>query len=266
MPTAPVASGEIQYELHGEGTPLLLVAGLGGVAAYWQPQLEAYARHYRVLTYDHRGCGRSARSKGLYTVDEMTGDLLSLMDHLEIEKAHLLGHSTGGAIGQTLAVTHPERLLSLTLYSSWTRTDAFMRRSMETRKTLLETAGVDAYIKATPLFLYPDWWINGSPEKLAALDAATRASFPPVEIAAKRCQAVIDFDRVEELNRITAPTHVLCAKDDFLTPFYFSEELARRIPGARLTALARGGHAASQIEQEAFDRAVLDFLASVEKA
>jgi pimeloyl-ACP methyl ester carboxylesterase len=183
MPTAPVASGDIQYELHGEGTPLLLVAGLGGVAAYWQPQLEAYARYYRAVTYDHRGCGRSTRSKGLYTVDEMTGDLLSLMDHLEIEKAHLLGHSTGGAIGQTLAVTHPERLLSLALYSSWTRTYAFMRRS-----------------------------------------------------------------------------------DDFLTPFYFSEELARRIPGARLTALARGGDAASQIEQEAFDRAVLDFLASVEKA
>jgi aminoacrylate hydrolase len=266
MPTAPVASGEIQYELHGEGTPLLLVAGLGGVGAYWRAQMEAYARHYRVVTYDHRGCGRSTRSKGLYTVDEMAGDLLSLMDHLEIEKAHLLGHSTGGAIGQTLAVTHPERLHSLTLSSSWTRVDAFMRRSMETRKTLLESAGVDAYIKATPLFLYPDWWINGFPERLAALDAATRASFPPIEIAAKRCQAVIDFDRVEELNRITAPTHVICAKDDFLTPFYFSEELARRIPGARLTALGRGGHVASQIEQEAFDRAVLDFLASVEKA
>jgi aminoacrylate hydrolase len=264
MPTAPLAWGEIQYELRGEGTPLLLVAGLGGVGAYWQPQLEAYARHYRVVTYDHRGCGRSTRSEGAYTVDEMTSDLLSLMDHLGIEKAHLLGHSTGGAIGQTLAVTHPERLL--TLYSSWTRVDAFMRRSMETRKTLLETAGVDAYIKATPLFLYPDWWINGSPEKLAALDAATRASFPPIEIAARRCQAVIDFDRVEELNRITAPTHVVCAKDDFLTPFYFSEELARRIGGARLTALARGGHAASQVEREAFDRVVLDFLASVEKA
>ncbi len=263
MPLAPIEDGEIWYESHGNGPPLLLVPGLGGVGAYWHPQIERYSQHYRVITYDHRGCGKSTRSETAYSVDQMSRDLLQLMDHLELDSAHLVGHSTGGAIGQTIAIDHPDRLRSLVLYASWTRTDPFMRRVMETRKCLLESAGVEAYIRATPAFLYPNWWLNRETDKLAALDAATLASFPSVTIAASRCQAVIDFDRVDSLGRIRAPTLVVCAKDDFLTPLYFSEELARRIPHARLTVLDGGAHAASQACPEPFDEAVLDFLSTV---
>jgi aminoacrylate hydrolase len=81
---------------------------------------------------------------------------------------------------------------------------------------------------------------------------------------ASRCQAVIDFDRLAELGRIHAPTLVICAKDDFLTPSYLSEEMARSIPGAKLVLLEQGAHAASQTAPEPFDRAVLEFLGSVE--
>jgi aminoacrylate hydrolase len=263
MPLAPIEDGEISYEIHGNGPPLLLVPGLGGMGAYWRPQIERYSQHYRVITYDHRGCGRSTRSETAYSVDQMSQDLLQLMDHLKLDSAHLVGHSTGGAIGQTIAIDQPDRLHSLVLYASWTRTDPFMRRVMETRKRLLESAGVEAYIRATPVFLYPNWWLNREKDKLAALDAATLASFPSAAIAASRCQAVIDFDRVDDLGRIKAPTLVVCAKDDFLTPLYFSEELARRIPHARLAILDGGAHAASQVCPEPFDEAVLGFLNAV---
>jgi len=267
MPFAPISDGELYYEAYGDGIPLLFVPGLGGVGAYWHPQIEHFARHrYRVITYDHRGCGRSTHSEMRYTVDGMCSDLLELMDHLALESVHLVGHSTGGAIGQTLAVTHRERLRSLVLYATWTQTDPFMRRVMETRKTLLESAGVEAYIRATPVFLYPDWWINSSAGELAALDAATLASFPAATIAASRCQAVIDFDRTAELGGITTPTQVICAKDDFLTPPYFSEDLARCIPGAGLVLLGRGGHAASRILPEPFNNAVLAFLRSLDES
>jgi aminoacrylate hydrolase len=194
----------------------------------------------------------------------MSHDLLDLMDHLGIERGHLLGHSTGGAIGQTIAVTHPERLNGLVLYATWTRTDAFMGRVMKARKTLLETAGADAYIDLTPCLLFPDWWINQNHEKLAALDRATRESFPTVTIAASRCQAVIDFDRRRDLDKIRAPTLVICARDDFLTPFYFSEELTGRIKAARLFAIEKGGHCVSQVNPAAFDQPVLEFLARVD--
>ncbi|MDY7229555.1 alpha/beta fold hydrolase [Hyalangium rubrum] len=264
MPYAPIEEGTLYYEEYGSGPPLLLVSGLGGTSAYWRPQLEAYSKRYRVILHDHRGCGRSTRSEISYSVDQMSRDVLALMDHLRLERVHLLGHSTGGAIGQTIAVTAPERLRSLVLYASWGRTDEFFRRAMESRKALLERSGPEAFIRATPLFLFPPWWIHRFPERVAALDQVSREGFSGVAITASRCQAIIDFDRLAELGRIQAPTLVLCAQDDFLTPLYLSEELARHIPGARLVALARGAHAASQVEPEPFDQAVLGFLEEAE--
>ena len=260
MPKAPIDGIEIYYEEHGEGPPLLLVPGLGGVGAYWRPQLRPFSEHFRVVVHDHRGTGESTRSEIAYSVDQMTGDLLRLMDHLGIERAHLVGHSTGGAIGQTLAIEHPDRVDSLVIYSSWTTCDPFMRRVFETRKTLLQDSGVEAYIKATPVFLFPDWWINQNAESFAAADRDSVAGFPSVEIAASRCDAVMNFNRVSQLGEITARTLVICAKDDFLTPAYFSQELANKIPGAELKLLEKGGHCVSQTIPSEFNSAVLSFL------
>ena len=101
--------------------------GLGGVGVYWKPNLPALSAKYRVIVHDHRGAGQSTHSKIRYSVDQMTDDLVRLMDHLKIEKAHLVGHSTGGAIGQTLALKSPERLKSMVLFATWTKADFFFR-------------------------------------------------------------------------------------------------------------------------------------------
>jgi aminoacrylate hydrolase len=260
MPVISIGDGEIYYESHGSGTPLLLVPGLGGTGNYWQPQIAEFSKQFRVIVHDHRGTGQSTRSKIAYSVDQMTRDLLQLMDVIGIDRAHLLGHSTGGAIGQTMAIEHPERLISLVLYASWTKSDAFMRRVFEIRKTLLSSAGAAAYLKATPLFLFPDWWINENSDALKAADTKLLEGFPPVEIAISRCDAVVNFDRVSQLGQIRTPTHIVCAKDDYLTPSYFSQELARLIPNATLHLLERGGHACSQAVPQEFNRLVLAVL------
>lgn len=260
MPVISVGNGDIYYESYGSGTPLLLVPGLGGTGNYWQPQIAEFSRHFQVIIHDHRGTGQSTRSKIEYSVDQMTRDLLKLMDGLGIERAHLLGHSTGGAIGQTMAIEHPDRLMSLVLYATWTKCDAFMRRVFYIRKTLLSSAGAAAYIKATPLFLFPDWWINQNSASLEVADKKLLEDFPPVEIAISRCDAVLNFDRVSQLGLINTPTHVVCAQDDYLTPSYFSEELARVIPNAQFHLLERGGHACSQTLPQEFNQLVLKSL------
>jgi aminoacrylate hydrolase len=260
MPKADLGDLQLYYEVHGEGPPVLLVPGLGGVGAYWQPNIPAFAAKHRVIIHDHRGTGQSSRSKIDYSVDQMTDDLVRLMDHLKIDRAHLVGHSTGGAIGQTLAATHPERLSSLVIYSSWTKADPFFKRIFEARRTLLTTAGAAAYVRSTAAFLYPDWWINGNVALLEEREKVTIPNFPASEIVASRIDAIVAFDRTADLPRIKAPTLVICAKDDFLTPPYFSEELARLIPGAELQLLDKGGHCASESATEAFNAAVLRFL------
>ena len=112
MPKVTIADAEIYCETYGKGTPVLLVSGLGGVGNYWAPNIPAFSQKYQVVIHDHRGAGQSSRSLIRYSVDQMASDVLALMDKLGIDKAHLVGHSTGGAIGQTVAATHPERLIS----------------------------------------------------------------------------------------------------------------------------------------------------------
>jgi aminoacrylate hydrolase len=260
MPKIRLDDFELYYETHGSGPPLVLVTGLGGFADYWKPQLDMFSRHFTVVTHDHRGCGASTHSRIDYSVDQMTGDLLKLMDALKIERAHVVGHSTGGAIAQAIAIDHPDRVANLVLYATWTKADPFMRRVFEPRKALLAAAGAEPYVRGTAALVYPDWWINANAEALAEADKRTLARFSTPEIVCSRIDGILAFDRSAELKRIAAPTLVICAEDDYLTPSYFSKEIAVLIPGARLHLMERGGHVCSQTMPEEFNGIVLPFL------
>src|SRR5262249_22672057 len=192
------------------------------------------------------GTGGREWAKTAYSVEQMAADTLALMDTLGLEPVHFVGHSTGGAIGQILAIEAPGRLRSLVLSSSWTKADPFFRWCFEVRKELLLKSGIAAYQHIAPLFLYPPWFINRHAAEIRAEQAASVAGFTTVEIARARIDAILAFDRTAELASIRTPTLVICAKDDGLTPAYFSEELARSIPGAELIVLDTGGHAASR--------------------
>ena len=258
MPVARLPEVDIFYEIVGNGPPLLLVAGLGGVAGYWKPQLDVLSRSFSVILHDHRGTGRSGRP-ATYSVEAMAGDIIDLMDHLGVDRAHFVGHSTGGAIGQVIAIDHPGRLASMIQFASWTRADDHFRWCFEVRKTLLSVS-VGAYFHATPLFLMPPWYIRDNAQRLLIEEEAAVASAPPAEILAARIDAILAFDRRDELGSIRVPTMVLCAKDDVLTPPAFSEELARLIPDAESIWMERGGHACSQVLPEEFNTIVANHL------
>jgi len=251
----------IAYESHGSGEPVMLVPGLGGVGAYWTSNLPAFSARYRTIVHDHRGTGQSDRPVMKYSVQQMADDVRGLMDELGIAKAHIVGFSAGGAIGQILAVDHPERVATLTLYSSWTRADAYFRRLFDVRQRLLDEGGVEAYTRGSAVFMYPPYFVNANIDRLTARETAGLPFAPSAEIITSRMQAVLDFDREAQLPRIKQPTLVVCARDDIITPPHYSEALAARIPGATLAWLERGGHGASDAEPEAFNRVVLDFLA-----
>ncbi len=95
---------------------------------------------------------------------------------------------------------------------------------------------------STAFFLYPDWWINENIALLEQRESITISNFPTPEIAASRIDAILQFGRTANLGKIKTPTMIICATDDFLTPPYYSRELAPLIPGAALVELERGGH------------------------
>ena len=262
MPRITVGDGALYYERQGVGFPVLFVSGLAGLASFWQDQVAAFSKQFDVVTHDHRGIGQSDLTRSGFTVDRMAADVIGLMDALEIEQAHIVGHSTGGAIAQILAIEHPKRLASIVLSATWTKPDAYFRRLFTLRKDLLLRLGPSAYVQANTLFLYPSQWIARNNERLRHQEAQALATFPPTEIAASRIDAILAFDRTEQLARVKTPTLVIGAEDDIVTPAYFSEELGRLVPGAEIKIFPRGGHGLALVRTREFNQAVLPFLAS----
>lgn len=262
MPKLSIGDCSLYYEEHGAGEPLLLVPGLGGVGASFFKQIPELAKHYRVIVHDHRGCGQSDKPLMRYSVEQMAQDVLRLMDALKLERAHFLGHSTGGAIGQIIAIEEPQRLKKLILSSTWTHCDAFFARVFEARLALLRHAGPMGYLRATTAVLYPAWWVAQNEKLLAEQEKQQAAGFPPVEVVLSRIEAIMRFDRREQLSRIRTPTLVSVAADDNVTPAYFSEALARAIPGAKRKVFEGGGHLLYHVIDREYTQAVLDYLKS----
>jgi aminoacrylate hydrolase len=263
VPTASIGDADIYYEEKGEGPPLMLVPGLAGTGSFWISQVPDFARDFRTIVHDHRGAGRSTHSRITYSVEQMADDTLRLMDALGVEAAHLVGHSTGGAIGQVIATEHPERLRSLVLSATWAGPDPFFRRLFESRKQTLLDSGIEAYLRASVLFQATPRWVSDNDEFIAEMHALTAAASPPVEIVASRIDAIMRHDRRRRLLQIRVPTLVIVARDDMITPPFYSEELASAIPDAKLVVLESGGHFSPAIHSEPYNRAVGAFLRSL---
>jgi aminoacrylate hydrolase len=262
MPRISIGDCSLHYERHGMGFPVLFISGLGGFGAFWQDQVAAFSKRFEVVTFDHRGIGQSDQGRVGYTVERMAADVVALLDRLGIKRGHVVGHSTGGAIAQVLAIEHPNRLASVVLSATWTKADAYFRRLFALRKELLQRLGPSAYLQSSTLFLYPSWWVARNNERLRQEEAQNLAAFAPMEIVASRIDAMLAFDRTSELARIKTPTLVIGAEDDIVTPAYFSEELARLIPAAEIKIFPRGGHFFTQVRGREFNNAVLPFLVS----
>ena len=243
--------------LHGgPGSQVLAGApvGLAGLSAVDAVDL---------ITFDQRGTGRSSKVP-VASIGQMAADLIAVLDAAELESAHYLGHSTGGAIGIAAAIDHPMRLRSLLIYASTTHGDAYRRRVFAMRERLLSELGAEAYAQYTSLLLYPPYWINANTERLAAMEKEAAGALGSAAVQASRLAAILEFDRRAELHKIRIPTLVLCADDDILAPRYFSEGCARLIPGAMSRWEPRGGHALSRTEPGIFNRIALEFFTAAE--
>lgn len=262
MPIANANGIPHRYEIHGDSaaTPVALVAGMGGAAAFWTPQIPVFSQRWRTLSYDQRGTGKTEHTL-VEDIDQLADDFVALLDRTGIDAVHLVGHSTGGALGMSVAVRYPERIKSLVLYASVHKADAYRRRVWGLRKKILQELGPAVYAQTTSLFFYPPDYIAANSAMLEAVEARSAAGeISSAEVMASRIDAILGFDIAARLPDIRTPTLVLCARDDLLTPAYFSQEIAGLIPGAQLQLHERGGHAFSRSMQPVFDASVMAFI------
>lgn len=259
MPVISANGIQQYYEIAGDGPPLVLVAGMGGTANYWQDTAAFFARYFTVLTYDQRGTGRSELLP-VTGIEQLRDDLLALLDALGLDRVDFMGHSTGGNIAQIFAIENADRLAKLVIYASTTHGDAYRTKVWRVRRAILEKLGPELYGDMSSIMLYPPRWIVENSEKLENQQAGQMGMLAAPEVQSSRIEAVQAFDRRDQLGRITTPTLVICAKDDNQTPAYFSEYLAANIPSAELIVMDYGAHACSRTMPDEFNQHVLGFL------
>ena len=119
MPNATIRELDMYYEVAGSGEPLLLIMGLGADLNAWVRQTPVLSTRYRTVTIDNRGVGRSSKPPGPYSTAQMADEAAGLLDHLGVERAHVLGVSMGGMIAQEVALRHPRRVGTLTLVCTY---------------------------------------------------------------------------------------------------------------------------------------------------
>lgn len=260
MRTVIAADGcKLYYERAGSGPPVVLIPGLGGDGRFWAGVVARLAGCFDLIVVDHRGAGRSARPPGPYSIDGIARDVLAVLDAEGCDAAHLVGHSTGGAIVQTLALDASERARSLIISGSWDRSDARFRAAFEARAALLDAGLSAAYQQLTHVFGYDPAWLDAHEADLGKAVATAGTALAPLEVTAARVRMLLDFDRSEELHRISQPTLIIGARDDALIPIHHAHRLAALIPHAAFSEL-QGAHFHPRTDPVPFVDRVAAFL------
>lgn len=257
MPVAITDSVSIDYDVHGDGPPLLLIGGLGFGRWAWFRQVPAFSRHFKTITFDVRG----ERELGSGVAD-LAADVVALLERLRVKKAHVLGTSLGGFVAQELALYRPDLVDRLVLVgtsygrggpetmSPWALADMIGLPSLNAEKAVrrgLAAATSDAYRAERP-------------EEFEQLVRWRLADSPSLSTYYEQMRAGARFDVSRDVGRITSPTLVIHGAEDHYVPVANGVALAEAIPGAKLRVLDNAGHLVFIERYADVNREVVTFL------
>jgi 3-oxoadipate enol-lactonase len=248
----------LEYRFDGpEDAPVLVLSNsLGTTLELWESQLGALTRRFRVLRYDLRGHGASPVPPGPYTVDDLGGDVVELLDRLGLERVSFCGLSIGGVTGMWLGANAPERFDRLVLACTAPRIGTV--ETWTERAANVRAHGTESLADAVMERWFTPAFAAEQPETVARFRAMIAAT--PDEGYAGCCDALRDFDFRTELGRVAPPTLVISGELDPATPPEDGALLAGGIPDARLTVIPGVSHLANVARPDEFNDAVLSHL------
>ena len=273
MPSVDLDGVTIAYDVIGDdgADPVVLICGCGQPAVAWQLAIGPglVAAGYRVVMFDNRGVAPSSSPPAPYSVADMVGDTIGLLNHLEIERTRLAGHSMGGWVAETMAIVHPDRvraaafLGSCNLGTAWEKAITTVERDLsrldyampplfyatETLRYLPNADLQQDEVVESWLALIGDQSPWPNPGRLGQYEACLRWSE--------------DAARTEAWPTIRVPCLVLAFEHDVDSPPARAREAAAAIPGARVVEIAGASHLAPFTHAEAVTSALVEFFAAV---
>ncbi len=264
MPNTTVNGVDLYYECHGEGSPLMLIAGLASDSQSWLSIVGDLSRRHLLILPDNRGVGRTKPQDAETSIRQIADDCMGLAEHLGLPSVALLGHSMGGFVAMDCAIRYPERITKLILAG----TSAF---NSERNRALLhdwvayQRSGMNPERWFRNLF----YWIFSRRffENVEMVDAAVQFAiaypYPQSAIAFEKQVAAIEgFSCREKLASIKAETLIMCGKEDLLFPPEDSIRVLQEIPGASVSVIEDAAHSIHVENPGSFSESVLHFLGS----
>lgn len=253
---------QLYYEVHGNGDPLLLIAGLASDSQSWQPIIGELSRHYRVIVLDNRGVGRTSPNDVNTSITLMADDCIALIKSLALRSVSILGHSMGGFVAMDCAVRYPDYVDKLILAAT-SPLNSQRNNALLADWVLYLESGMDMKLWFRNVF----YWIFSRDffKNEEALNEAIRLAieYPHQQSKVafrKQVQAIAEFNCLQDVSNITSKTLVICGKEDLLFPPEESLVLSEKIPGSRFSFIEKAAHSIHIEYPQAFIKIVLDFL------
>jgi 3-oxoadipate enol-lactonase len=263
MPTVMANGISLNYEIAGEGQPLVLIPYLAADQACYAFQVADYSKQFRCISVDPRGAGLSDKPEGTYTTELFADDIAAFMQALGLEQAHVAGLSLGAAVGIWLAGKYPERLKTLSLHSAWPKTDGYLRTAVDGWRAIARGLGSVPDLIITGIFPWcftPEFY-SSNMEYIASLaDFVRGRPVQPVDAFLQQSAAVQSHDAQDQLAKIACPTLVTFGGHDVVTSTRFAGSFTDGIKGAELVVFEDCSHAPIYQNVAAFNERTLAFL------
>lgn len=270
MPLIKAGDAELEYYIDGNGPPLMLIQGFGGMAQSWgSPIMAELTPHFTCIRMSPAGVGQSTRHAEAPQIHTMADDIANLLTALGIEKAHVFGRSMGGMISQELALNHPERVMGLVLGCTHSGGSHGPSAAPEVLAALTDTSGSeeDRTRRSWTFTMTPGWESNALAVKAAEEDLHAKMTIPfPADLLMQHFAAIQQYDTYDRLPSLKAPALVITGDADRLILPEHSRVIAERIPGAELRVLKGAGHLFFNEQPRETATIIREFLARVPAA
>ena len=262
MPHLQAHDSQIYYETTGSGHPLVLIPGFGCDILYFEMIKPILSPHFQLVLIDNQCTGRSECKDKPLTIDAMSKDIASVIDHLTLDKPHVLGHSMGGAIARTLAYQYPEKVGKVVLYHPLIHLSPIMAAVIRYIITLREDKAPTRYeIDAFMPWLFSNAFMEDPNKRDFLTYQKENEPFPVTLIGLKRqFEAMQKYNGQSESQKFGASALVLTGDEDLCCDPNLAKDLAKRLPNAKLYLFEKQGHSTHLEKPEEFCRVVLDFL------
>jgi 3-oxoadipate enol-lactonase len=262
MPHLPLDGFRLHYEVSGSGFPLLLIAGTGSPHTSWLGQIPAYGKHFTCISYDTRGIGESTTEDRKVTIKGLASDALALLNHLEVDRCHVVGTSLGAATAQELCLMS-DRVERMVLHAPWDRTFAYphLARQFQLRIRLIRRGDLQLYEDLSQLWLFSPNHVNASSGDRSGNQEHDKPK-SEWDAIVRLFEANLGHDTRGRLDGIDVPTLVTVGDDDFLVHPSYAQTVAEAIPRAQMILWKGVGHLARQEDPATFTEDTLSFLTS----